>query len=1071
MPMGKYETFEECEKANQDKKDPAAYCGEIKKRTEDVLPPACMVKRINILKENNPEMDLRTILKMAFERKTNDFVEDFIEIDVNSNEYKNQIEFIKNYYKEIPKNIRKSVKTLRIVEKITNRERKDSLGYYDYSKNEIVIALKTKEGNLLSDDWLEQNIVHEFAHPFYHSLSEENKDKIVELWHKNKGILREKKVYAGITRYEFFAEMISNYIFGYEHRFKDLTSNVKGFFGDIIKKHTKGKGWHGESERHSQAAKKGKIDFTEVDFTQPQTLDLIFEGIALQFDAQFDESKGRWITIKGKHVFIKKGEKLTFGEGGRYKKVKITAVEKLKRKIEREGIEKGERPKTKIQEKKAKEEEREAKQEAKEEERKRKQVKRERKRIEGIKHKKVPEISEKEKKIQRIIEKKGFGRKRAEEEYERKYPKKVPEDKIKDKVKEKEKQEKKEIKIKKKTEVIQSRLGKLKILNKTFKSNALQALLDLTVNFMSESMKENGDPNIQFGAFIEKIRRSKNLTQKQRETTLKQIAKLRTEISNLQEDFIYDAEMPSSKILEGETRLQKKFEQLREYEKAYGTEVAQALREQLGEGVFTPTVEGISVPFRVRNSETGAVVRGSVMERFDKNTKQLRPVSSSNVRGVGQFGDEMLVQFHSSKKATRKTYRYKFDSPETAEEATRSLTESGSPGRWIWENIRGHRAGEATGEKKVPHKYGPSLSPPGQGKNVIGGTRASLVKYSISNRVPVSRVEKFDEMSKQMKRKTSSPTKDPQTGSRIEALLGIRKGLRAKGLKRLDFTVRELDANDLELDFDTTIPGKWITTKYGGKVYIYDDPKQAPKKPEYYTPEELNIYQYQGEEIGIVAIHEVEAWLQVDRRVSMKDVNFGVGVINRIIESLPLNIKKMINEVRVYNKVTDDPAMWEDKGKVPNAYKQVGWKRTYDEISGVYVIGDNNVILTPDAWESVTRHEIGHAVWYGISIKDKDYFLNLWRYDTKGLYANANLLEKQAKIFDKDDWRYEYYKNEAEGLRYEANDVEEYFAESFKRFYEAKRPIYPWQGIRYQKQLSPEVGKFFRERMKKYEKD
>lgn len=34
-PFAEYEDFEECEQDNADKEDPSAYCGEIKKRTED----------------------------------------------------------------------------------------------------------------------------------------------------------------------------------------------------------------------------------------------------------------------------------------------------------------------------------------------------------------------------------------------------------------------------------------------------------------------------------------------------------------------------------------------------------------------------------------------------------------------------------------------------------------------------------------------------------------------------------------------------------------------------------------------------------------------------------------------------------------------------------------------------------------------------------------------------------------------------------------------------------------------------------------------------------------------------
>lgn len=35
MPMGQYKDFQDCVNKNRDKKNPEAYCGEIKKRTED----------------------------------------------------------------------------------------------------------------------------------------------------------------------------------------------------------------------------------------------------------------------------------------------------------------------------------------------------------------------------------------------------------------------------------------------------------------------------------------------------------------------------------------------------------------------------------------------------------------------------------------------------------------------------------------------------------------------------------------------------------------------------------------------------------------------------------------------------------------------------------------------------------------------------------------------------------------------------------------------------------------------------------------------------------------------------
>lgn len=82
----------------------------------------------------------------------------------------------------------------------------------------------------------------------------------------------------------------------------------------------KGRGWHGEPERHSQAAKKGK-------------------------QGDFDESKGRWVTISGRKIFIKKGDKVQFHSGGRFKvvskkKFKEKKKKRVEKKIEETGFEK-----------------------------------------------------------------------------------------------------------------------------------------------------------------------------------------------------------------------------------------------------------------------------------------------------------------------------------------------------------------------------------------------------------------------------------------------------------------------------------------------------------------------------------------------------------------------------------------------------------------------------------------------------------------------------------------------------------------------------------------------------------
>ena len=215
------------------------------------------------------------------------------------------------------------------------------------------------------------------------------------------------------------------------------------------------------------------------------------------------------------------------------------------------------------------------------------------------------------------------------------------------------------------------------------------------------------------------------------------------------------------------------------------TKVGQTLLKQLGTKAFEvgmPTAVTSATPFSMVNIESGVIVRGEVVSELVEGIKQLTPVSSSNVKGVGQFKNELLVQFLPSKLTPQRTYRYTFETPEGAEEAYGSLVSTGSPGRWVWEYLRGHIKGEAVSASKL----GSSLKPPGKGLPTIGGTSASLVPYGIATRVPVSRVAGFDKMAKLLKLEESNPTLFPETGSRVEGLLGTRKLFRDQTLAWVD---------------------------------------------------------------------------------------------------------------------------------------------------------------------------------------------------------------------------------------------------------------------------------------------
>jgi len=217
--------------------------------------------------------------------------------------------------------------------------------------------------------------------------------------------------------------------------------------------------------------------------------------------------------------------------------------------------------------------------------------------------------------------------------------------------------------------------------------------------------------------------------------------------------------------------------------------------------------ESVTLPFKIINTESGEIVEGEMTENLDKGTAQMQPVSSSNVRSVGQAQNELVVAFHSSGEG--RFYRYKFANAEMATEARRALLETGSPGRWIWHNIRGHVAGEAVSSTKI----GPAIT---SGKPTIGGTTASLVQYTTSKTAP-SRVVGYKSAYEKLQRQTSNPTTDPSTGARIEGLLGARKGFRELGRKIrqdhvCDFTMSGLLTRSGEFDYRAEGQGIKIKT-------------------------------------------------------------------------------------------------------------------------------------------------------------------------------------------------------------------------------------------------------------------
>jgi hypothetical protein len=249
---------------------------------------------------------------------------------------------------------------------------------------------------------------------------------------------------------------------------------------------------------------------------------------------------------------------------------------------------------------------------------------------------------------------------------------------------------------------------------------------------------------------------------------------------------------------------------------------------------------------------------------------------------------------------------------------------------------------------------------------------------------------------------------------------------------------------------------RWIT-KHGRHIWIKD----------WYTPEELNKY---DPKTG-AGIMEVEPWLRIDRNVNLGEYGLNLGYLNRVLETFPLDIKKMINEIRIFNHITEHPSMWDEKGKVPLDYKKVGWTKTYDDIGGVYIPIENNAYLKADVSGSTLRHELGHAVWYGLTRNERAEFYHIWQRRKGDLYQMA--WDYRLKADSPNPAMSEYYKDTAAKYEYYANDVEELFADSFQNYYSAMRPASDWETFvsKKQYQIYPEIADYFKKTMRKYEKD
>lgn len=336
------------------------------------------------------------------------------------------------------------------------------------------------------------------------------------------------------------------------------------------------------------------------------------------------------------------------------------------------------------------------------------------------------------KKVAKLIEETGYERGRAEAEIESQMKEEEeakPEfkaKKIKAEVKLKAKEEKTQVKIETKEQRLKVALDEFQSLGMVdnLLINVLAPIIKLVIKGMASGKIEAKD----VARTILTIKNNKTVKENKKKEILSIIDKLEKDLVGLKSlhDFMVVNDLTKDQVSVGLGGA------------PLSTEIM-ILAHEIAMKVPAPTLI----------SPTGVKVEG-VIETGDI---PLIAIQSSNVKGGGVYGSELIVQFHqTAKQGGQRTYRYKLDTREQAREVFMELVNATSAGRWVWENIRGT-------------KTGPAIMPPH--KPTIGGTTASLIPYAVSGRSPIKTrkgYKEYDELSKEL-RKYKMAVKEPPTAA------------------------------------------------------------------------------------------------------------------------------------------------------------------------------------------------------------------------------------------------------------------------------------------------------------------
>lgn len=263
------------------------------------------------------------------------------------------------------------------------------------------------------------------------------------------------------------------------------------------------------------------------------------------------------------------------------------------------------------------------------------------------------------------------------------------------------------------------------------------------------------------------------------------------------------------------------------------------------------------------------------------------PVSSSNVKGVGVFKSDLLVQFHD----TPGTYRYHFDTPEDAVAAYNELVNAPSKGQYIWIKFRGHKKGEPI----TPQKIGPAYF---SGKPTIGGTSASKVPYDVAGRTPQIKVPDYEALAEAM-RKYKTAVKKPPESAEPFTIEEIREHERLNVLNQLQKIFSQMG---LATDFaEPEVILKGTITR--GGYFLYPEGWQ---KKNYYQLKE--VYEKYGHIPAYAAVggkgHNEEEligfgydWEFVDPNDEYPDgyINAKIYLFNDVIDKYGLSKNDLVN--------------------------------------------------------------------------------------------------------------------------------------------------------------------------------